>query len=120
MTSKFLSLVAGVAALGLVGAAANAAEPMQLSELQMDSVTAGSLKKGIHKQVFLIKVAADIDLRKDDLAKAKADAYAEAPAKYNVFTYTQTDAQVYRDKKIVAGYSASESVAAIDGGYVKK
>jgi hypothetical protein len=41
MTSKFLSLVAGVATLGLVGAA-NAAEPMQLSDLQMDTVTAAS------------------------------------------------------------------------------
>jgi hypothetical protein len=39
MNSKFLSLVAGVATLGLVGAA-NAAEPMQLTPVQLDTITA--------------------------------------------------------------------------------
>ena len=40
MTSKFLSLIAGVSALALAGTA-HAAGSVQLSDVQMDSVTAG-------------------------------------------------------------------------------
>jgi hypothetical protein len=46
MTSKFLSLVAGVSALALAGAA-SAAEPMQLTDTQLDGVTAGTYVKPV-------------------------------------------------------------------------
>jgi hypothetical protein len=46
MKSKLFCLLAGVALLGLAGAA-SAQEPIQLSDNQMDKVTAGATSTGI-------------------------------------------------------------------------
>jgi Tfp pilus assembly protein PilX len=112
MTSKFLSLIAGAAALGLVGAAANAAEP--LTDAQMDSVTAGTYT---YKNAQFYKVAVITYNRLDgNTAKAEADATVVAPSWKDSFTYTETGALV--DAKTIPWHtitaSYSKSVAVLD------
>jgi hypothetical protein len=120
MTSKFLSLVAGVAALGLVGAAANAAEPMQLTEVQMDNVTAGWSKykkvEPTHFQFIKIIVSPDIEL-KDDVAKSVSAAQATAPSYYNAFTFTDNTALIDRTWNKVTSTSLGEAVAVVSKKY---
>jgi hypothetical protein len=109
MSPKFLSLIAGVSALALAGAAQ--AQPMQLTDAQMDGVTAGSAYK-IHKQEIKLKVKADVDI-KDDIAKSVAAAQATAPRNYNVFTFTDNVAIVDRTDKSVTSVSTGEAVAIV-------
>jgi hypothetical protein len=108
MSPKFLSLIAGVSALALAGAAQ--AQPMQLTDAQMDGVTAGSAYK-IHKQEIKLKVKADVDI-KDDIAKSVAAAQATAPSRtHNVFTFTENFAAVDRTGRIATSVSTGEAVA---------
>jgi hypothetical protein len=116
MTSKFLSLVAGVSALALAGAAQ--AQPLQLTDAQMDGVTAGSITKK-HVQLIKIDVKADVDI-KDDIAKSVAAAQATGPSSYNAFTFTDTFAAVDRTKYNVTSVSTSESVAGLSRISVKR
>jgi hypothetical protein len=107
MTSKFLSLVAGVAALGLVGAAANAAEPMHLTDAQMDSVTAGLFDLDVTEKLKArINVGVDID---GNLAKAlaAADAYGKNTL---AETVTVTETTKYSSSAL------SQSLSATDNG----
>jgi hypothetical protein len=94
MTSKFLSLIAGVAALGLVGAAANAAEPMHLTDAQLDGVTAGSSQYDYRwKKKIDIKVAGDVRVRGNI---AEVTAYGVALGRdtlVHIDGYTYTDSR---------------------------
>jgi len=58
MTNKLFSLVAGVALLALAGTA-HAGQPLQLSEHQMDRVTAGGAALADSAALALGEIAAD-------------------------------------------------------------
>jgi hypothetical protein len=116
MTSKFLSLVAGVAALGLVGAAANAAEPMQLTDAQMDGVTAGTL--AIHlKKKFDTEVGFDFDIKRPKVKGEAnvAESFADALAYGEV-----TAVEAYAVTETVQGVGSSATAAAVSGSFDKQ
>ena len=90
MSSKFLSLITGVSALALAGAAF-AAEPVQLSDTQMDEVTAGRYTNYVKNfKRINVDIYTDVDL---DDNYAQGDAVAEAYGNRTLaetFTYSKT------------------------------